>query len=361
MWIAGGHDDRSGDLRAVDQADAAHPSRLTQDRVDRTLGAQGATLGFEGGEQGPWHFTAAADRPADVADVTHRRGQGSQPGTGRLRRDSPHHRPVQRGRTEHRIVVEVRPQDVGGAAPRPAQQRWRPGEFSTDGHAGEPAYRGRLAGRIEDHSDGRDGRLRVPAISVGLFGQDRSQRLDGRVDVVGVRPRRVRPVPGQVVLSRFDVEVSQTVLGQAEFLDHGSGAERQVVAVADVDRRAGELFARRGSTDVGACFEQQGPQAGAGQVGSGHEPVVPRSDHDRVVVRVMVRVIVVLRRRFHHGQSLAHRSRRRSVPVWHQHLADSTNSALPTSSVSCPRTASWCSPSARSSSTARTCRSTPIC
>ncbi len=90
--------------------------------------------------------------------------------------------------------------------------------------------------------------------------------------------------PGHVVLRRIEVEVAQAVGGEVEFVHHRRGAEREMVAVADVDRRAGELLAGRRSADVGPGLEHQRAQAGAGEIGRGDEAVVASADHDGVEV-----------------------------------------------------------------------------
>ena len=66
MGIARRHDDRRGDLGAVDQRDAADAVAAAHDRVDRALGPQHAACGLERGEQGGGHLTAAADRSSLV-------------------------------------------------------------------------------------------------------------------------------------------------------------------------------------------------------------------------------------------------------------------------------------------------------
>ncbi len=86
------------------------------------------------------------------------------------------------------------------------------------------------------------------------------------------------------MLGRFDVDVLESQILQTELFDHGGGAERQVVAVADVHGDAGELLACCGAADVGARLDQQRRQAAAGEVGGGDQTVVAGADHDRIEV-----------------------------------------------------------------------------
>ena len=74
------------------------------------------------------------------------------------------------------------------------------------------------------------------------------------------------------------------MLRERELVDDGRGAERDVVAVADVDHRPRELLARCGAAHAGAGFDEQGAQTGAGEVRRTHEAVVPCSDDDDVVI-----------------------------------------------------------------------------
>jgi hypothetical protein len=87
-----------------------------------------------------------------------------------------------------------------------------------------------------------------------------------------------------MVAARIDVEVLQPEPAEVELVDHRRRAERDVVAVADVDGRAGELLARSRSADLGARLEEQRPHAGAREVGRGDETVVSRAHDDGVDV-----------------------------------------------------------------------------
>ena len=284
MRVARRHDDRGEQLGAVDETDAAHPRPLAQDGVDRALGAQDTPGSLERGEQRPRHLAAASDRTPDGADVAHRGGERTEPGPGGLRRDSPHHGAVERGGPEHGVVVEVAAQHVGGAATRPPQQRRCSGELAAERDTGQPAHRRRFAGRVEHHADRRHRRLGVSPVAVGLVGHHRRERVDGRLDVVEVRPELGRFGPRHVVLGRLDVEVPESVVGQPEFVDHRRRAEGQVIAVADVHRGAAERLAGRGT-----ARRRSGPRAAAcadppREVGGGDQTVVAGTDHDRIPV-----------------------------------------------------------------------------
>jgi len=69
---------------------------------------------------------------------------------------------------------------------------------------------------------------------------------------------------------------------QIEIFHHGCRAKREVVAVADVDRRAREWFARRRATDGRPRFDQNCVQPGLGQVCGRHQTVVSGTDNDRI-------------------------------------------------------------------------------
>jgi creatinine amidohydrolase len=85
---------------------------------------------------------------------------------------------------------------------------------------------------------------------------------------------------------RVDVLVPQSMVGEAELLDHRRRPEREVVAVADVDRGAGEVLAGRRAADLIARFDEYDRKSGAGEVGRGDQPVVAGADDDRVTVVV---------------------------------------------------------------------------
>ncbi len=313
MGVARRHDDRRRDLGSVDQGDAADLLAAARDRVDQALGPQRSASRLEGGEERGGYPTTATDWPPDPADVTHGVCQRAQPASRQFRGDAPHHRPGQCGRSHDRLVVEVRAQDICSAASGPAHQRARPAEPSSHCEAGESGDGRRLGCRVEDHANGGHGGGEVSAVAVDLRGEVAPDVVEGGVEVVVMRPPRavMGARPREVVLGRFDVEVLQPVRPQPEFLDHRRGPERQVVAVADVDRRTGELLARCGASHVGSGFDQQRRHAGSGEVGSGHQPVVARPDHDGVVVGAGVG-----RTGCHGRESLAVRRRRRNVPRW---------------------------------------------
>ena len=286
MGVARRHDDRRGDLGAVGQCDAADAFTAAHDRVDLALGPQHAACGLERAEQRGGYLAAAADRSADLGDVAHRVGQRAEPAAGHLGRDAPHHRARHGRRSEDRVLVEERPQHVGGAAPRPAQQRARPAESPPQRELRQAGHGRRLRGGFEDHAYRRHRSSRVAPIAVDLGGEVTSDVVEGGLEVVVVRPSLAgcRTGPREVVLGRLDVDVLEPQLPKTEFLDHRGGPEREVVAVADVHGGAGELLARCGAPDVGARLDEQRRHAAAGEIGSGHQSVVPGPDHDRVEV-----------------------------------------------------------------------------
>ncbi len=59
------------------------------------------------------------------------------------------------------------------------------------------------------------------------------------------------------MLRRVHIEGFETVLGQPQFLHHRRGSESQMVAVADVDRRTTERFARSGPADRRPGLDEQ--------------------------------------------------------------------------------------------------------
>ena len=86
------------------------------------------------------------------------------------------------------------------------------------------------------------------------------------------------------MLGRLDVDVPQAEAGEVEFLDDRRGAEGEVIAVADVHRRACEPFARGRAADIGAGFDQQRPHPGSGEICGRDQPVVAGADDDGVEV-----------------------------------------------------------------------------
>jgi len=86
------------------------------------------------------------------------------------------------------------------------------------------------------------------------------------------------------VLRGLDVDVFETVIGEPEFLHHRRRTEGQMVAVADVYGGPSEFLARSGTTDLSTGFDKKRIHTGAGEIGGGHQTVVPGSDHYCVVV-----------------------------------------------------------------------------
>ena len=113
-----------------------------------------------------------------------------------------------------------------------------------------------------------------------------------RVRVVGPRHGRA---------GRVDLDVLEAVTLEVELADHRRRAERHVVAAAHVDHGPGERLAGGGAADVGARLEQERRSARPGEIGGGHQSVVPGTDDDGVDVVVGARhaAIVPARRRTH--------------------------------------------------------------
>ena len=284
--IACRHDDRSGDLGTVGEGDPAHSPAAAHDRVDRALGAQCSASALERGEQCGGHLATTSDRTTDAGDVAHCVGQRAEAAARHLRADTPHHRAGERGRPHDCVVVEERSQHISSAPPRPAHQRARTTEAPPERQFGEPGEGRRLGSSLENHPHCRGGSIDVAPIAVDLGGKVTADVVERGVEVVVVRPALAvgDAGPREIVLGRFEVDVLQAVCPQSEFLDHRCGAERQMVAVADVDRCPGELLARSGAAHVRSRFDQQCRHAGTGQICGSDEAVVARSDDDGVVV-----------------------------------------------------------------------------
>ena len=95
----------------------------------------------------------------------------------------------------------------------------------------------------------------ITAVPVDLVGIGELQPIERAFDVVEERPHRPT-VPRHVLLGGFDVEVPQSVVGEAELVDHRSRAEDRVVTVADVHAGAVEGIHRGGApTDGRSCLD----------------------------------------------------------------------------------------------------------
>jgi len=74
------------------------------------------------------------------------------------------------------------------------------------------------------------------------------------------------------------------VRGEVQFLGDGSGAEGEVVAVADVDGGTPETLRRSGPADGIASLDEQGAQTVPGKIRSTREAVVAGTDDNGVEV-----------------------------------------------------------------------------
>ena len=283
MWVARRDDDSRRDLGAVGAHHAADRVALAGEVGDLGVEQQDATGSDECPTQGLGHHSAAADGPPDLTDVTNRVRQRAETGAGALGRDAPHHRARHHRRTAQRLGGEEAAHDIGRAAPAPAQQRRRTAAAPGDHLLGDRRDRRRVVGIVEHHLHRRHRRLHVPSVAVDLGRVGAGERVDRLLDVVVDRPHRPA-VPGHVALRRIDVDVLQSVSRQVELFDHRGRAERDVVAVADVDRSTAERLARGRAADRRSGLDQQGAQAGFGQVGGADQPVVTGADDHGVVV-----------------------------------------------------------------------------
>jgi hypothetical protein len=188
--VARGHHDCGGDLGAVDEGDAADALAAAHDRVDLALRPQGATGCLERSEQRGRKLPTPTDRPTDGGHLAHRVGQGAEPTAGQLGGDAPHHRPGQGGRPHDRLLVEVRTQDVGSAAARPAHQGARTVEPAAQREAGQAGNARRFGGRVEDHTNRRHGGGEIAPVAVDLGGEVAPDVVERGIGIAVVRPAR---------------------------------------------------------------------------------------------------------------------------------------------------------------------------
>ena len=281
--VAGRHHDRCLDDRAVVELDASNPVALAEDGADLGRRAQGPTGRGEGSAHRVRHSAAAAHWPAHPGHVLHGVRQRAQAGARRVRREAPDRRADDDGRCDQRVRSEEVPQHVGHAPAAPAQQvadatGAPPGDLSQHG-----ARRRRLVGQLDQQLRHGHGGLQVAAVAVDLAGMGQGQAGHGPLWVAEERPGRTLPVQ-QAQLGRIDVDVAQAVGRQVQLLRHRSGAEQDVIAVADVHPGAERVHRRGTAADGRSGLEQQHVQAGAGQVGGADQPVVTGSDDDGAVI-----------------------------------------------------------------------------
>ena len=141
-----------------------------------------------------------------------------------------------------RVVREERPQHVGGAAPAPAQQDRGAREPSCAGRSAVSAVRRRrLVGRVE-RSCGPPGSppAQVAPVAVDLAGQHAADRVErGARRRGGASTTCRRPTPCGAAPARRP-GTRRPWSAETELVDHRRRAERDVVAVADVDGRTAE-------------------------------------------------------------------------------------------------------------------------
>ncbi len=219
--------------------------------------------------------------------MTHGDAERPESSAGHLWRHPPHHGSGAESRAEDGLIVEERSQYFGRTATAPAHERGG-STWVLCAEEPEAAHRRRLGCGLENESQGRDRLLSEAAVRIGLLGIEQTQCIDRPLDVVEDGPRRslcaVGVRPGDTQLAWVHVEVAKTMLGQPQFLHHGRGAEREVIAVADVDRDPGKRLARRAAADTVAGLEEQCSHPGPGEVGRTDEPVVPGPHDDGVEV-----------------------------------------------------------------------------
>ena len=283
MRVARADHHAGGDLGAVVQRDTAHGLPLAVDGRHLRGSAQRAAGRLERGQQGAWHLAAAAHRPPHGAHVAHRVGQRTEAAARGLRRDAPHHRADQEAGPEQGLLGEIGPHHVRSAAAAPAQQRGDAAPTRSQHLAGQAAEARRVHRGRHHQLDRRDRRVRVAAVGVHLPGVAAADGVQRRLQRVVAGPRRPAG-PRHVHLRRLQVEVAQAVVRQAQLLGDRGGAERDVVAVADVDRAAPERLAGGGAADGGPGLQQEGAHPAPGEVGGAHQAVVAGADDDGVVV-----------------------------------------------------------------------------
>jgi hypothetical protein len=147
---------------------------------------------------------------------------------------------------------------------------------------------------------------------VDLAGKAPTDVVERRLEIVmmGPAPAFSGAGPRQVVLRRLDIEVSKAETGEVEFLHDRRGAKGEVIAVANVDRGACELLARRRTADLGAGFDQQRSHPRPSEICRRDQPVVSGADDDGIEVGGRGGTGSA-----HGGESLVVRCRRRNVAV----------------------------------------------
>ncbi len=293
VGVACRHHDPSRHLGAVGADHAADRVAFAREVGDLGVQHQRATGRLERPPQRLRHHAAAADRTTDPTDVADRIGQRTEPRARQLRRDAPHHRTRHHRRSAQGFRGEVVAHHICRAPSAPPQQRRRSATAAGDHLATDGRYRRWIVGIVEHHLHRGHRRFQVSAIAVDLGRVRARERVDGLLDVVVDRPRRPT-VPRHVALRGIDVDVLQTVIGECEFVHDRRRPKRDVIAVADVDRAAGEHLARRSPTDRRPSLDQQRAQSRFRQVGRAHQTVVTGADHHGVVVPVGRGHLVIL-------------------------------------------------------------------
>ena len=256
---------------------------------------------------------------------------------------------------------EVRPharrRRCAGSSAAPSAPR--PGAGARPAGSGRPADGGSVAAARISSTAGRR-RLQVAPVAVDLAGVRRRQLVERSARRRGGAATADRPTtpppsppgPCRCSAGRASARSSSSITGVVRNV---MWSQLQMLTV-----RAGEGLAGRRAADDRAGLEHERAQPGPGQVGRGHQPVVPAADDDRVVIgagaqrrsrRPLARPSSCPPA--HLGRPVACARARRPPP---RPPAGARHRPLPGR-----RAASSCSRSARSSSTDRTCRSTPTC
>ena len=295
MWTDRRDDDRRLVFLAARGDHAAHLAAADADRGDRLAGHDRAALGHDAEAQRLDDGTHAADRKAGRAT------QRDQPWILRAtvaqrgQRQRPHHQVERRAGRRRRDLAadhgERRDQGLGfrrqfelvhevaGIAEQNAAEGFL--VFQARQVAHEMLQRGR---RLED----RDAQPVGEALEIGEEGVVAGGFAGREGFQLGVIARRIAPADVDPVAvqrmhqGRVGAHEGETVTLELEIVDD-LGFER-ARRVGDGRRIAGhELDGRRRAAQAGAAFEDQGPEAGATEIGGGDEPVMAAAHDDGLV------------------------------------------------------------------------------
>ena len=213
--------------------------------------------------------------------MTHRVDQRTKSRAWRVRRHSPHGGSGDERGCDEQFAREELSQHLGRRHLAPLQHRRGAASALGKNLADERTARGRLAAGFENQFDNRHGRLREVAVTVDLGREKLLHDLELAIQVVEHRPYpAVRPRRGE--LCRVDVDVAQTVTVETEVIGDACRTEREMVAVADVDRDTGERLGGGGSAHLASRLDDEHLHAGLRKVGRADEAVVSAADDQRV-------------------------------------------------------------------------------